>query len=254
MRVLVERLKQLIFLFIVLQSAFGNENRRRLAPGASIISELNEQLNDGISHPRFSISALLKGDVTSNSLTEDTEVFEIDVVLTNPSVGESTTFSVKGFNRPVEDTVKLLVADNPKDFAILAVDEKAGSVSGIAQKDNHMFVKIEQLRDGPTVATQIVFDPGENWECMFDEHSNHEHVHEADHNENAFQLMSSQRHGHNNLRQLFGVDVGDENRKLYATDKFPNAWSYQVDLYIEVDDAFVANHDTDTTNMPNTGR
>lgn len=41
-------------------------------------------------------------------------------------------------------------------------------------------------------------------------------------------------------------------RKAYATDSFPNAFTYQVDLFIDVDDALVNKHDTDTVNFPNT--
>lgn len=254
---MVKAMKHLILCCIIL-SAFGShESRRRLAPDASIIKELKQQLNDGISHPRFSITALFS---EGSSLTEyHTELFEIDVVMTNPSVSESTTFSVEGFNRPVESPIKLLVADdaNPQsdDFAILAVNEKDGSVSGLVRQNNK-FVKLEQSRDEQTRASQIIFDPDEDWECMFDIDSDHDHdhVHEAGHNGHAFQLMSSKLHNRNNLRQLFNVvdDVKLDNRELYATDTFPNAWSYQVDLFIEVDDAFVQNHDTDTVNMPNT--
>ncbi|KAL7506271.1 hypothetical protein ACHAXN_003552 [Cyclotella atomus] len=240
-------MKCLFLLGALLQSALGtdNENRRRLAPNASIISEMNQQLDDGISHPRFTISALLNGDSNLFTDEDDTEAFEIDVVLTNPSVSERTSFSIDGFSRLVEDPVKILVADHindhTNDFAILVVDEKKGIVSGMVQK-NSKFVKLDQRRDGPTVATEIIFDPDEEWECLFDEHdSNHEHIHEEGQFGNAFELLSS-RFGHGrNLRR---------NRYLYATDTFPNAWSYQVDLFIEVDEEFVQNHDTDTVNMP----
>jgi hypothetical protein len=241
-------MKYLLLLCALIQSTVctANENRRRLAPDASIISEINQQLEDGISHPRFTISALLNGD--NYLFTDDTETFEIDVVLTNPSVSELTSFSTDGFSRLVEDPIKILVSDNSNDhtndFAVLVVDEKKGSVSGIVQK-NSKFVKLYQ-RDGSTVATEIIFDPDEEWECMFDEHDpNHEHIHEGG------QISSRLGHGRN-LRHLFNdINVNTaENRDLYATDTFPNAWSYQVDLFIEVDEAFVLNHDTDTINMP----
>ena len=244
-------MKDLLILCLLIQLAFGtNENRRRLAPDASIINEIQQQLDQGVEHPRFSINALLGGE---NLFTDDTVLFEVDVVLTNPSVGGRTTFSVDGFNRPVEAPMKLLVADHSRQqsgFAILAVNEKKKSVSGIVQKDN-LFVKLEQLRNGRTVATQITFDPDEEWECMLDKHgSDHVHDHRHAHNEDTPKHKHGSHDGHN-IRELL-MDMGFKTRKLYATDTFPNAWSYQVDLFIEVDDAFVQNHDTDTINMPNT--
>jgi hypothetical protein len=40
---------------------------------------------------------------------------------------------------------------------------------------------------------------------------------------------------------------------LYLTDDFPDKWSYQIDIFMEVDTAFVNFHDpSDSTNMPNT--
>ena len=243
-------MKKLLLLCLIIHLAFGtNENRRRLAPDASIINEIQQQLDQGIEHPRFSINAILGGE---NLFTDDSELFEVDVVLTNPSVSDLTTFSIDGFNRPVNAPLKLLVADHSRQqsgFAILAVNEKKKSVSGIVQKDN-LFVKLEQRSNGRTVATQITFDPDEEWECMLNKYGvDHIHDHHDVHVEDTLKHMHSGRDGHN-IRQL--LDMGFENRKLYATDTFPNAWSYQVDLFIEVDDAFVQNHDTDTINMPNT--
>jgi len=249
---------------VLFHSVIGtnHENRRRLAPEASIIHELEQQMSQGIKHPRFSITALFNEG--QELITADTELFEFDVVLTNPSVTSLTTFSVGGFTSFVENPIKLLVADHENtisnDFAILTVNEKDGSVSGIVQKGNR-FMKIEQRRDEHTVAASLVFDPNEHWECMLDKHAmvndhnhNHDHDHEESHDGNLFKLMPKDLIHGQNLRRLFdGISTKEtESRKLYATDTFPNAWSYQVDLYIEVDDEFVQNHDTDLVNMPNT--
>lgn len=249
----------LCVLFPVALCTNNNESRRRLTPGSSIINELKHQLKEGIKHPRFSITALVNQNDENNLFTSDSsDLIEIDVVLANPSVDTMTTFSVRGFNRPVQTPMMLLVADNSNthsgDFAILSVDEKKETVSGIVQKDNK-FVKLEQRRSGQTVVTPLSFDPDEDWECMLDKHDvnhdHHDHKHGDDRNGKAFKLLSSGlRHGHN-LRQLV-KDLELNKRQLYATDSFPNAWTYQVDFYIEVDDEFVQNHDTDTVNMPNT--
>jgi hypothetical protein len=232
-------MKHLLILFL-LQSAFGaDENRRRLAPEASIIDELNDQLNEGISHPRFAITALFN-DGDNSQFTENTELFRIDVVMANPSVSERTSISGDGFSSLVKNPIKLLVADHAdrqsNDFAILAVDEEHGSVSGIVQKDNK-FVKLEQRRNERTIVMQLNFDSDEDWECMLEnDYADHDHVNEEGHNGNAFKLMASEfGYGHDghNLRQLFNSiseDIKFDNRDLYATDTFPNAWSYQVSI------------------------
>jgi hypothetical protein len=216
-------------------NAQSQPHRRRLAPAASIIDELNSQLTSGIEHPRFTLTASRSPAENSNLFNDANPFFEIDVVLTNPSVSKSTTFSVDGNSSSVKNPIKLLVADridrhHSSGFAILAVNEENGSVSGIVQKDKQL-LKLEQLRGGRTVVTEVNYDPPKNWTCLVD----------------------SLQHGSTSsleLREKHAVHRR-KTRQLYATDTFPNAWSYQVDLYIQVDDAFVQYHDTDTTNMPN---
>eukprot|EP00804_Cyclotella_cryptica_P019111 CCRYP_019454-RA/>CCRYP_019454-RA protein AED:0.10 eAED:0.10 QI:0/0.93/0.88/1/0.87/0.88/17/304/1304 len=260
-------MRTILFIFLLMlrlaNSTGTGRARRRLNPEASIVDELSTQLADGVEHPRFTIAAnYLDGD--SNLFTESAlEPFEIDVVLTNPSVTESTSFSADGISSQVKNSIKLLVADqNIEDgirvnnFAILAVDEKKGSVRGIVQK-NKQLVQLEQLSGRPTTISEVIFDPGDNWTCFLDhDDAGIEHAHNDD---------SHTHKDHDNLRKLFTDIIGQHMefdvdhssqqtklRQLYATDTFPNKWSYQVDLYIEVDEAFVNNHDTDTVNMPNT--
>ena len=226
--------------------------RRRLSPKASIIDELNSQLADGIKHPRFTLTASGGG---SNLFTAASP-FEIDVVLTNPSVSESTSFSVDGFNSSVQNPMKLLVADRASrnqssgEFAILSVNEKNSSVSGIVQKDKQLF-RLEQLKDGLTVVTEVNYVPPNNWTCLVNSTHYHDETGGKEH-------TAEEKHVHKHRQHVFDTSSTIFNnrratkRKLYATDTFPNAWSYQVDLYIQVDNQFVANHDNDTVNMPNT--
>ena len=225
--------------------------RRQLAPDSSIIDELNSQLDAGIKHPRFTLSALF-GD---SSLFADADPFEIDVVLTNPSVGKSTSYSSDGKKSYVDSSIKLLVADrsvNPHshEFAILAVNEKTGSVSGLVQKDKQL-LKLEQLGGEQSVVSAISNDTPRNWTCLVDslhhEKGEVDNIRE-DNNLTVEHITHKHRLPKNNV---FGTRRGRNRRQLYATDTFPNAWSYQVDLYIQVDDEFVASRDTDTTNMPN---
>ncbi|KAL7483314.1 hypothetical protein ACHAW6_008965 [Cyclotella cf. meneghiniana] len=223
--------------------------RRRLVPEASIIDELSEQLANGIENPRFTIAAKFDG---GDNLFASPYPFEIDVVLTKPSVTELTSFSGDdGVSSPVKTSIKLLVADQTLQdgtradhFAILAVDEDKGSVSGIVQK-NKKLLKLEQHQGGETVVTEVNYYPPKNWTCLVDATKNGDHY-------------VSHDHGDDHDHSIFDMPTDEtgtpptKNRRLYATDTFPNAWSYQVDLYIEVDEDLVKHHDNDTVNMPNT--
>ncbi|KAL3788242.1 hypothetical protein ACHAWO_008676, partial [Cyclotella atomus] len=206
---------------------------------------LDDELDSGVKHPRFTVTAI-KGGV---NLFTDAEPFKVDVVLTNPSVTNNTFYSIDGGESiPVESTVKLLVADASPDsssFAILQVDEEAGTVEGFVQ-DNGRTVKLEQYDGQPVTVTEITVKSPKDWTCTavepekshIDRHLLHEHNHDPK------DLTSL----------LHGVNFNPSNRRrVYATDTFPKAYSYQVDLYIEVDTALVEFHDPgNTVNMPNT--
>ncbi|KAL3803899.1 hypothetical protein HJC23_004061 [Cyclotella cryptica] len=256
-------------------------HRRRLSPNMSIINELNEQLASGIEHPRFTLTADLKSGDDNFASAEQVEV---DVVLTNPSVSQSTSFSVDGgASKFVQTTSKFFVADQAADetlskhFALVFVDEDEGLVSGLVQKDGKL-LKLEQRQGRATFMTEVHYDPPRDWECtvaletpdlvamdpadpygrrLAKEHEN-EHRH-PQHNH--------AHHGHHHTVNLKDFHKGDifsdlrninphllrSRRRLYATDTFPNKWSYQVDLYIEIDGDLVSNHDpNDAVNMPNT--
>eukprot|EP00804_Cyclotella_cryptica_P019493 CCRYP_006643-RF/>CCRYP_006643-RF protein AED:0.13 eAED:0.13 QI:170/0.76/0.85/1/0.61/0.71/14/191/939 len=264
----------------VFASGQSEHHRRRLTPDVSIINALNEQLAIGVEHPRFTLTA----DFSSGGgLFQSAEQVEIDVVLTKPSVSQSTSFSVDGgMSTSVQTTSKIFVSDQianetlTKQFAILTVDESKGLVSGLVQKDGKL-LKLEQRQGGPTFVTEVNYDPPKDWECTVvpdrpdpvakdpadpdgrrlnekHDHENHQdHDHAHHHHHHTLNLSDAQN------KDIF-AHLGNINRnvlrnrrRLYATDTFPNKWSYQVDLYIEIDGGLVLKHDpNDAVNMPNT--
>lgn len=252
--------------------SFGNEHSRskrrlssrRLDPTANIANAIEEEIAKGIKHPRFTLSAAFE----SNAFVEP-ETFEVHVVMTDPSVNEVTTFSIDGdSSKPaVVDTTKLLIADHHADltsnFAILTVDEKVGTVSGIVQKDNRL-VKWVQIVGGSAILSEANYDLPKDWTCTVDNETEDEtprrrlgKTHHHGHQHNHY----GHSHNHFNPANIMNVakELGLDNvkvqshRRIYATDTFPNEYSYQVDLYVEVDTAMVTKHDpNDTVNMPNT--
>eukprot|EP00804_Cyclotella_cryptica_P013844 CCRYP_018166-RA/>CCRYP_018166-RA protein AED:0.04 eAED:0.04 QI:236/1/1/1/0.88/0.7/10/1397/394 len=229
-------------------------NHRKLTPDANIIQELNHQLASGVAHPRFTLTANFAGDFFTSP-----EPFEIDVVMTNPSVDEATTFSVEdGPIKPVNSTVNYLISDQTSssdpflkgrnEFSLIAVDALNGSVKGIIQKGDKL-MKLEQVDGGSAIVTEVSYDPPKDWKCSTQEkerkeaarHLSHDHNHDVDLRNLASHVQNITPHN------------TERFRKLYLTDDFPNKWSYQIDIFMEVDTAFVNAHDpNDTSNMPNT--
>ncbi|KAL7483162.1 hypothetical protein ACHAW6_008810 [Cyclotella cf. meneghiniana] len=277
----------LVSLLVFVSANPGHRQRRRLAPDVSIITALNEQLTSGIEYPRFTLFASF-GDGNSHFVSADH--IEIDVVLTKPSVSQSTTFSVDGGEiMPVQMTRNILVSDhianNPnetlsKHFAILSIDEDKGIVSGLVQK-NGKLLKLEQHQGGLTSVTEVTYDPPKDWTCtVISDYPNpkakvhidpderhliqtndnkydhdHDHSHHNRHHNHHHTAHLNDLHHRDTVAHLGNIDqnVLRNRRRLYATDTYPNKWSYQVDLFIEIDGALVQKHDpNDAVNMPNT--
>jgi hypothetical protein len=251
----------LLGLAVLLQGALASLqlHHRRLSPSESIIAALDSQLASGIAHPHFTITA---NPSEGENLFAPTTPFEISVALTKSSVTEETSFSIDGGeSAAVTSNVQFLVSaederndGQPPAFAILAVDRDSNTVSGLVQKDGKL-VKLEQLEGGQTTATEVDFIPPKDWACTV--------VHGHDKSDEGGRRLQDdeQQHHHehiisrdlpSNLSMLDSTAI-QHRRKAYATDTFPNKWTYQVDLYIEVDDALVNKHDpSNTVTMPNT--
>lgn len=255
--------------------------RRRLEPNANIAAIIEDEISKGVKHPRFTLTATADSTASQqsglrrslNSETEE-ELFEVHVVLTDPSVTDATSISINGGeSKPANSTTKFLVADHHADvsessstFVILAVDEENGSVKGIVQKDDQL-VKWVQESGETAVVSDASYDPPQDWTCTVDEVTldgetsrhlkNREDSHGHDHSHNHGH--SSHSHNHFNLgnfAEQLGIEkmnLRSQRRRIYATDDFPSSHSYQVDMYIEVDTAMVNHHDpTDAVYMPNT--
>ena len=256
--------------------------RRRLEPNANIAAIIEDEISKGVKHPRFTLTASVESPASQNGLRRnlnsetDGELFEVHVVLTDPSVTEATSISINGGeSKPANSTTKFLVADHHADvseessstFVILAVNEENGSVKGIVHKGDQLVMWVQESGE-TAVVSNASYDPPQDWTCNIDEialdaetsrrlakNKNREgsHDHDDDHSH------SSHSHNHFNLgnfAQQLGVEkmnLQSQRRRIYATDDWPNEYSYQVDMYIEVDTAMVNYHDPDdAANMPNT--
>ena len=259
----------------------SNHQRRRLTPDMNIIDALHHELAIGNDHPRFTFTAERGGD----GLFTSSKPLEIDVVLTDPSIGENTSFSDDGGpSKLIQSASKFFIMDQVSDddlkhFAILNVDEDKGLVSGLIQKEGKLF-KLEQYQDKPAVAKEVEnFDPPKDWTCttvgdehvtvatedppvddsnitrrLTKDHSGHDDQHSHDHAHKHHHVGNLGSTSKSIFSQVSGINpsILKNRRRMYATDDYPKKWSYQVDLYIEIDMALVNKHDTDTVNMPNT--
>ena len=151
-----------------------------------------------------------------------------------------------------------------------------------------MLFKLEQRRGGFTFVSEVRdYKPPEDWECT-EAHESPEpepialmdptvdrgarrldHSHDRSHNQSHDHSHEHHRHHHSHgdyktlklgstsesiFSHVSGIDsnILKNRRRVYATDNYPKKWSYQVDLYIEIDQALVDRHDVDKVNMPNT--
>lgn len=179
--------------------------------------------------------------------------------MTNPSVTEATSFSIDGGpSKSVgSSSIRYLIADpstedGTHEFVVLAVDIDKGTVRGLVQR-GHKIVSLSQDDGGSATVTDASSARSREWKCFNDEVegrrlSDHDHHHD-EHHDHDHKL-----HDLKDIAAQLGIDVNHQNRRrAYLTDDWPFKWSYQVDLYIEVDTAMITARDpTDTTNIPNT--
>jgi hypothetical protein len=260
--------------------AHSQHHRRRLTPNTSIINALNEQLASGVEKPHFTLTANFDD---GGSLFVNNQQVEIDVVLTEPSVTQLTSYSIDGgASTFVNTTAKYFVSDQSASetlsdiFSILVIDEDKGVVSGLVQKDGKL-LNLEQQQGKPTLVTEVNYEPPRDWECravdshhapvakdptdpngrrLNEKHLRNENHHHTDpnhvHHDQPHTINLSDIHHEDILAQLRNINPNIlRNRRRASTNS--NIWSYQVDLYIEIDGALVNKHDpNNAANMPNT--
>lgn len=202
-------------------------------------------------------------------------VYEIDVIEANPSVKPSTTISdptsgisttVAGLN---SNQILFVSADRQHgDFAILSLDTSIDKLDGMAKKAGEDLVQIHQPAGEATVTeVSAVVVPEREWSCGAEgvgavveggggrrikeakddhdhnHHGHHHHEHEEDHEH-------SHTHNKQDLFEQFKTsdllkDLLKKRRparELYPTDNFPKAYTYEVDIYIEIDEGLITNN------------
>lgn len=273
----------LVVLYFPNASTAVPTNRRRLRPSDNIIQYLENERVRGKLRPRFTlVGKIPQGVVGPVEFASDESDYDIDVVVANPSVTRSTTYSVRGGrSQPVRPpTVKYLVSDPNSaigagiPFALLAVDESTNKVAGIVQKNNEEMMKVEQTQGGALTFTPEEKFVAEPWDCgvtsdflrnggevysfkpstaghrRAEDDNRHAHTHHTHHHEHHQSYSKLLRGGDITTYDFDTIagELGDidiiksRHRKLYATDSFPQLYTYQVDLYIEIDDTVVANN------------
>jgi hypothetical protein len=193
---------------------------------------------------RFSISAE-KEDGTS---------FAFDVVeASNPAMSPDTILkNRRGQSSAIGEGVlhTLLVSDASETFALLAVDPD-DNVAGIVDKGSKPF-KIRQEKGKKVKALEETNLTPPDWSCEVDHedvepkgvfdrqleeeqehHHDHDHDHDHHHHHHDHQVESAMQ---TLSKQLRGTKINPLNkpRRLQSA-----AYNYQVDLYMEIDNAFV---------------
>ncbi len=276
--------------------------RRRLLPNESVARFLQEQHDQGVVRPAFTLIGeqidkskvgIFGGEEVGGQSLE----FDIDLVEAVSSVTPETTYSTyKDGNilkTPVgESNIKILVADphssdSSTQFALVVVNQDTNEVHGIAQKKGEEMVSVRQMPGEENMGFFTVVETAEmitptDWKCGNDVESNASRIvpdpldEEPNDSEGSERKTTSmkdhahhhQGHGHDNFTtsakkygilheiqtQIDSFENGRSKyhnrrrlrtqgqRKLYATDSFPQLYTYQVDLYIEIDNVLVDNN------------
>lgn len=247
---------------LLTQAPVATATSRRLEPNDNIVRALSEELTK-TKNPRLTLTAPIERDgiVQHNHLkgsVPEANFLEVHLVLNDQSVDETTTYSIDGGEiKPVNNTLKFLVADHQEadssEFAFLAVDEETGTVNGIVQQNNILYKWTQEAGEIAVVSeTQVI--PPDNWTCTVDEESIVLNATDPTRRHLIHNFKDIMSHGHNHEYQidLSSIDIDTMNqsrRRLYSLKKY----SYQVDLFIDVDTAMVEKHDKRRpSTMPNT--
>ena len=225
----------------------GNKGKgANLDPGTSIAQEIRKEHANGNSRPMFTLHGKFR----------DKSDFAIQVREPVQAVTPETTISEYGgaSNAVGELSHTLLVANMDAEesgtIALIAVDNNTDEVDGIVQKNNEK-MKFKQKKGGrASVSESLAFTPPA-WECSYedaeensdrhlmdyeedhhDDHSQHNHYHERSHHLDGEDMEQAISHVRENLR---GSDIRLGKRRRLAG----GSYNYQVDMYIEVDQALV---------------
>eukprot|EP00584_Thalassiosira_punctigera_P000888 CAMPEP_0172536456 /NCGR_PEP_ID=MMETSP1067-20121228/8218_1 /TAXON_ID=265564 ORGANISM="Thalassiosira punctigera, Strain Tpunct2005C2" /NCGR_SAMPLE_ID=MMETSP1067 /ASSEMBLY_ACC=CAM_ASM_000444 /LENGTH=1048 /DNA_ID=CAMNT_0013321535 /DNA_START=304 /DNA_END=3450 /DNA_ORIENTATION=- len=206
-------------------------------------------------------------------------IYNIDVVEANPSVTDATIVSIRGeegSSAPASDygaDLRLLVSANHAagDFVLLTVDGSTNEVVGMAKKAGEELLEVRQAPGSPTVVTRTEeYAPPDGWTCgvgdsmdrnsidgghrllatehevetrdKSDESHHHHHHYGHEHDDDDHEHDQQQLDLLTQLKLDLGENVAislGKRRALYPTDLFPQLYSYQVDFYIEIDQALV---------------
>mmetsp|Transcript_21205 Transcript_21205/g.47339 ORF Transcript_21205/g.47339 Transcript_21205/m.47339 type:complete len:836 (+) Transcript_21205:1393-3900(+) len=176
------------------------------------------------------------------------------------SFDEHSTYSLgDGEDRPVVLSKQVLVSTDPEDvFSVLTVDLRTQGTHGFfsEKKTGNNRGKVftlsqERGKDVDTVEAAAFKPPA--WHCGVDDFTTSSISTPPKGDENRLlqefsQMGRAHHHHHHGENDLFAVgqnlrgSKGNLGRRLYYTDNYPKAYTYQVDLFIEVDQAFVDNH------------
>ncbi|KAL3778624.1 hypothetical protein ACHAWO_007429 [Cyclotella atomus] len=198
-----------------------------------------------------------------NAEKADGSTFQFNVVEASiPALNANTQLkladgSTSSIGAGVLHTLLVSDGDNGETFALLAVDED-DNVHGIVDRKNEKPMKIRQNgNNGKAFAEEETNLVAPDWSCGTDhvdaegnpfhrdleEDHHHDHEHEHDHRDH-----SHHDHSHHHKiesamqslsKQLRGTKINPLNKQPVRHLQSSSNYNYQVDLYMEIDNAFV---------------
>lgn len=216
----------------------------------------------------FGTDAILDPNVTAHV---EESLFTFEVTVASSAVTPDTIIldnrDNSGIYERVGETAYSLLVASPSDredgtMALLSVDHKTGEAKGIVQKKGQDAMHIQQNKGRSITAEKEPEFVPPAWACDVEaEHTDdpirHRHLtedhHEDHHHDHDHHDHHHHHHGHEhgldssdlsigveNLRKsLRGSDVMNKRRKLQDSNL---PYTFQIDLYVEIDQDFVNNN------------
>ena len=196
---------------------------------------------------------------------DDSDPIDLDLRPAS-SFDERSTYSLgDGEDHPVVLSKQVLVSTDPEDiFSVLTVDLSTQDTHGFFRRNGKkkgdsrgkVFTLSQKQGKNAEAVEAAAFKPPA-WQCGVDNFEDGSMSTAAKDHKGRFLVESDKRgdandrhhHDHHHFEndliavgQSLRGSKGNLGRRLYFTDNYPKAYTYQVDLFIEIDQAFVDNH------------
>jgi len=233
------------FAILIANKETGTVQGVSQSSGESLMKISQITLNDGTLDGESGLEELEEGGITQITAPVITTVSEAD----ENNVRSFTCGVTPEFVASTADMVKEGEETTGIENSVGGMVPHSGQVSEDGESSPipsvDGFSAVELIRNADQGRRELQ----ENHHPNDHHHHDHDHDHVHYHGEHGFRLENEENFLQNlnsHIMELHDTSPDSRpRRKLYATDNFPDLYTFQVDIFIEIDEAFVDNHDSE---------